>query len=180
MQTKKMNVAVLRLQKGDQTGFDFIYEQTHKLLYSVAFAYMKEYALAKDIVQETYLQFLKNLNQYNSAYSLHNYLITIAKNLSLNLLKKRGHETSEDFVDKEWQYQGLIEEIEYDFDTPIMNLAKQHLNQEELQILLMIAVSGYKRREIAVILQQTLPTITWRYQKIIKKMQELIKKEGLQ
>ena len=178
MQDKTIRFAIVALQKGDSKAFDTIYEKTHRLVYSIAFAYMKDQGLAQDIVQDTYLQFLKNLPNFQLQYPLNNYLITIAKNLSLNLLQKRGREINEDFTNKEWQYQDLISETSFDFDTPILNLAKKHLNQEELEVLLLIAVSGYKRKEVAEILQQPLSTITWRYQQILKKMQVILQKEG--
>lgn len=179
MQTKQMKKALLLLQQGQERGFDIIYATTHKLLYSVAFSYVKDTALAKDIVQDTYLQFLNHLNQVNPALSLSNYLITIAKNLSLNLLKKRSKEKSEDFLENDWQYPDLQSEMNLDFDTPILDIAKHHLNEEELQILLLLAVSGYKRKEVADLLEQPLSTITWKYQKILKTMQELLIKEGI-
>ena len=170
---------VIQLQKGNQSAFDVIYTHTHRLVFSVALHYIKDVSLAKDVVQDTYLQFLNNLPQINLHLSLPNYLITIAKNLSLNVVKKRSKEVIEDFEDKEFHYAQLRQEDSHEWDTPIMDAAKKHLNQEDFYLLLLIAVAGYKRREVASLLNQPLSTITWRYNQIIKQMQAIIQKEGL-
>ena len=63
-------------------------------------------------------------------------------------------------------------------DMPIFKLAKQHLNDFELQVVVLYAVYGYKHREIASLLNKPLGSVLWTYNNSIKKLQKILKKEG--
>ena len=58
---------------------------------------------------------------------------------------------------------------------PIFKIAKNVLNEEELEILMLYIVSGYKHREIADIVQKPLGTVLWSYNNSIKKLKKAIK-----
>ena len=57
----------------------------------------------------------------------------------------------------------------------IEKIAKKILNSEELEIVLLYVVSGYKHREIAKILDKPLGTILWSYNNSIKKLKKALK-----
>ena len=59
-------------------------------------------------------------------------------------------------------------------DMPIFRIAKEILNQEELEIVLLYVVSGYKHREIADMLDKPLGTILWTYNNSIKKLKKAV------
>ena len=54
---------------------------------------------------------------------------------------------------------------------------KKVLNEDELQIVLLHVVAGYKHREIAAMLDKPLGTVTWTYNNAIKKSREYFEKE---
>ena len=64
-----------------------------------------------------------------------------------------------------------------DFASIVGLKAKDHLNNFELQVVVLYAVYGYKHREIAKILNKPLGSILWTYNNSIKKLQKVLKKE---
>ena len=62
-------------------------------------------------------------------------------------------------------------------DMPIFKIAKNHLNDFELQVVILYSVYGYKHREIANALNKPLGSVLWTYNNAIKKLQKVLKKE---
>ena len=60
---------------------------------------------------------------------------------------------------------------------PVIPAMRKVLGQEELQIVLLHVVSGYKHREIAEFLGKPLGTVTWTYKNAVRKTREYLEKE---
>ena len=54
----------------------------------------------------------------------------------------------------------------------LIDLAKRLLPEDEFVILMLITAAGYKRREIAEMLDMPVPTVTWKFNKAIDKMRK--------
>ncbi|MCM1042836.1 MAG: sigma-70 family RNA polymerase sigma factor [Corallococcus sp.] len=59
------------------------------------------------------------------------------------------------------------------------DILKAALNDDEMQIVVLHAVAGYKHREIAQILGKPQGTVTWTYKNAITKLQNYLSKEDL-
>lgn len=57
----------------------------------------------------------------------------------------------------------------------IFDIVKQILPEDELKIVMLCAMSGYKRREVAQIMAMPLPTVTWKYNNALKKLGKYLK-----
>lgn len=78
-----------RAQKGDIDAFERIVSHTEKQIYNTALAILKSREDAEDITQETYLRLWRELPQFRGG-SGRAYLFSIARNLSLDLLRKNS------------------------------------------------------------------------------------------
>src|SRR5579872_1588531 len=58
-------------------------------VYKFAYRYVRNGADAEDIAQETFVRAWKNLKKFDTSKNLKTWLFTIAKNASLDLLKKK-------------------------------------------------------------------------------------------
>lgn len=79
-------------QQGDEKAFAAIYNKYHKILYALAFDYLKDTDLAKDIVQEVFLRLWELRMSINVQVNLGNYLYTITKNQLLKVIQERNKE----------------------------------------------------------------------------------------
>lgn len=171
-----LNRLVRNLQNGNIDAFDAIYEQTHKAVYYAILGILKDPSLSEDILQETYMKFIKNPSAYQENHFLA-YLITIGRNLAINEYKLRKKTTFTD--DPDWanqvDYNGLIEVNAEKKE--IIERALSVLDPVEKNVVLLYNISNLTHKEIAVLLDKPIGTITWVYAKAIKKIRKAIKEE---
>ncbi|QDW23919.1 RNA polymerase sigma factor [Pedobacter sp. KBS0701] len=84
---------VLKLKNGSQTAFSLLYELHVKRIYTFALKILKSPALAEDIVQEVFVKLWETAPKLEPNLPLQSYLFTIARNLSLNVIRKAAKET---------------------------------------------------------------------------------------
>jgi RNA polymerase sigma-70 factor (ECF subfamily) len=94
----------------------------------------------------------------------------MAKNLSINENKKISRSTPTDFQTNEF----IAQSEQVDSDIPIFKIAKRILSAEELTIVLLHIVNGYKHREIAQIVNKPIGTVLWSYNNSLKKIKKYI------
>ncbi|MEG2451024.1 MAG: sigma-70 family RNA polymerase sigma factor [Clostridia bacterium] len=176
MAHETLEMAMTKLKAGDKGAFDYIYDHTYKVVFFVAHQILRDSSAAEDIVQETYVAAYKNLDKYQSN-TLLAWLATIAKRLAINEYNKRKHNVYTDFSVEGDHFGG--EESMPDADSfGIIKLAEQHLSPEDFQIVIMYAVSGYKRREIAECLNMPVSTVSYRYSQAISSLENILNKKG--
>ena len=85
-----------QLQNKSEKAFEEIYQKYHKLVFYVALQIVKDEDVAQDIMQDTFVKFMKQIDHYEDQGKIKQYLTTISKNLSLNYIKKAKKEESYD------------------------------------------------------------------------------------
>ncbi len=166
-----LELLVKQLKNGDEKAFDAIYENTHRQLFFVVLPIVKDRDLAEDIVQDTYLQLLKKLEVYQTK-NLLSYLITIARNLAINEYNRRKKIVKIDDFDN----YSIIDQVEFKAEAKeAITKALQVLDNLEKNIFLLHVLEGLTHKEIAMIVDKPLGTVTWMYSRSIKKMQERLK-----
>lgn len=166
----KLDNLMYRLNQGDKTAFEEIYNDTKKAVYYTALSILRERSLAEDVMQTTYLNIIKNSSSYRIGTNARAWILRIAKNEAINLKKKRDRENSVD----EQESVALFGSYNIDDYGATIDIARKNLSEDEFNILMLIAVSNYKRREIAEFLDIPISTVTWKYREAVKKMKRLI------
>lgn len=172
MMDERLKELVIYLKEEKMNYFDEFYELTKKYVYYMAFSILKDYAISEDILQDTFISFLKHIKRINPEKNIINYLIKIAKNLSLNRLKKRKRETIMDLD----HVEDAQKEISIE-KTEIVDRMKNVLNDVEFQVVILHVINNLKHKEIAVILKKPLGTITWIYKTAIDKVRRTYEDE---
>ena len=166
-----LNDLVRRLIRGDEEAFKELYNGSYRQVFFVVLPIVRDKALAEDIVQDTYLKFLEKLNDLKVKNVL-SYLITIGKNLAINEFNKRKRITKvDDFSD--FSYYEHIE-IKLERKEAIQK-ALSILDRDELDIFLLHVLEGLTHRELAIIMDKPLGTVSWVYAKAVKKLKEYLK-----
>ena len=167
MSNSDIKILVKKLQSGDMSVFDDLYYQTKDIVFYSILGILKDYSLSEDIMQDTYLKALNKIHSYKPTHSFKSWIVTIAKNLSINEFNRRKRETSIDIQTDEMflgqtesrsENQILIEQI------------FRVLNDTEREIVLLHVVGDLKHREIAALLDKPIGTVTWSYKNSLEKL----------
>ncbi len=172
MKTSLLEEKIERYKNGDNSAFDYIYENTYKPLYFNILYYVKDKMIAEDLLHDAYLKAIANISSYQKGTNFIGWLCAIGKNLALNAVERRKRELLTDFTEP--YFGGTYEqEMPYVFD-----LAQKILSEEEYRIVMLCQVAGYKRREVAEIFGQPIATITWKNNQALKKLKERLKEKS--
>ncbi|MCK5761340.1 MAG: RNA polymerase sigma factor [Candidatus Izimaplasma sp.] len=167
MADKDINELVKKLQNGNIEVFDDIYYQTKNIVYYSIFIILKDYQLSEDIMQDTYLKALDKIHSYKRKAHFKSWLVTIAKNLAINEFNRRKREMLIDISENEYILGSTASTAENEI---LISQIFKILNNIEKEVIILHVVGDMKHREIAKLLDKPLGTITWIYNKAIKKL----------
>ncbi len=152
-----------------ERSFNDIYQEYKLLVYFVSFDILKNQEDAKDITNETFMQFFINKNKIRNYKKIKYYLLTICKNLSINLLKKNN------------KYEQLDNEIacfdqKNEFNTYIDKF-KEYLNEEELELIIYKFLYDFTFKDIANEQGVSIDSISSKYKRTLDKVKKHYKGE---
>lgn len=148
-------------------NFDYFYNETKKNVFFSIAAIIDDKDIIDDLMQDTYIRFLENIDKYKTGTSINAYLSTIAHNISINYYNREkrlihNDEVIEVVKDREKDPYDEIEAIE---------LLKD-LEPLEKQVVVLHVLNDLKFREIADIIQKPIGTVLWIYNKAIAKLKK--------
>lgn len=146
---------------------DTIYDETHKLIYYHAYHLLKDPYLTEDIVQDTYLKIYENIHSYENQ-NPRAWITTIAKNLSLNLIKKESR-----MVRVEASILDTLDPKQT--ETPLIELANHLLDEEEFMILMYCVVEDQTRKKVGALLGLSTSGVTYKLNTALEKLRQFIK-----
>ncbi len=141
-------------------AFEALYDRYQKRLFHFILRFVRERALAEDILQETFLRLLKGKRRFRKDSRFSTYLFTITRNLCLDTLKsweKRHVFTSQEnnierTTDKSKGPDKLLEETEMG---KILQNAIQSLPPDQREVLILSKYSGLSYDGIARIVESS-------------------------
>jgi RNA polymerase sigma-70 factor (ECF subfamily) len=162
------------LRRKDEVAFREIYEQTRKGVYAVIVAIVKNRQTTEDLMQDTYMKMLANLDKYEPGRNFNAWVVQIAKNLALDHYRREHRTIAADPQEQSYLFDRPIEGEagEYDLETLVAPLER-----EEREIVLLHVVSNAKFKDIADSVGKPLGTVLWMYSRALKKIGRHIGKE---
>ena len=160
-----LNEVFLELKRGDQSHFNWFYENSKKQLFYNILSYTKNYELSEDLLQETYVKFLTNIKNIDDKVNVLGYLMVMSKNITLDYFKKNNrietlNEEDISFEDNKIHEMMLVSKI------------KEILNDIEFKILILHILGELTFNEIKDIVKKPLGTVLWIYNKSLKKVRK--------
>ncbi len=166
---------IKKIACNDSEALAALYQKTSVSVYSYALSILKNVHDAEDVLHDCYLAIHSAAVNYKSDGKPMAWIITIAKNLCLMKLRerKKSAETENDsfFIDAHYNESVMSSE-----DSLILSECMNELSAEERQIVTLHAVSGFKHREIAQIMDMALPTVLSKYNRALKKLKKSLSK----
>ncbi|MCM1258911.1 MAG: RNA polymerase sigma factor [Roseburia sp.] len=86
--SEELTQAAEAYQKGDQEAFATLYEQSYRYLYACVIRIVKSEDITQDMLQETYLEIVKNINTLRSPGDFLSWAAVIATNKCFAYFKK--------------------------------------------------------------------------------------------
>lgn len=169
----KVDEYLRQIRQGDSSALEPLYELTSKKLYAFCYTYLRNHHDSEDALSDTYLSVVRYADKFKGKSGFA-WLYTIAKNICLNMIRTRGRVEYVDLHDEETvntlHLLDDTEQVRAEDESGIIALAKQILNENELQIVILHTVNGMKLKEIAKILEANESTTRWQYNNAIKKL----------
>lgn len=167
---------IAQIAQGATSALEELYKRTNVGVYGFALSILKNTQDAEDVLQDCYLNVWSGAKYYRSVGKPMAWVITIARNLCLQ--KMREYRKTMDIPVEDWEkYLEDHKQIAPE-DRMILSECMKRLSDEERQIVVLHAVSGFKHREISSILKLPLPTVLSKYNRALKKLKiQLMKGE---
>ena len=164
-----------RLKEGDEKAFTAIYIRYNKMLYVLAYKYLKDSFRAEDIVQQVFLKLWEARSLFAGAINLRNYLYTSAKNLILNEIRDNFSDMEKNYAviqntpEFEDKLQSALEEKDL-FQHFYKILAE--LPEQKRKICLLKIRDNLSNQEVADKLHISVPTVKSHYSQAIKLLRD--------
>ena len=169
----RLENSMKRLKQGDLEAFNDIYEQTHRIVYYVIYRIVGNNSLAEDVMQEAYMRLVDKINQYEPRMTPKAWIVQMATNLALNEYKKVQHNVSID--DDALDY--IVDPTPRQ-ETPLIDLAKNNLPEDEFLVLMLCVGEGHTRHEVGKVVGLSTSGVTWKLNQAMKKMKILVKEDS--
>lgn len=163
-----------RLAGGEMAALGDIYRVIGREMFALSYTILNDYQLAEDAVQDSLLRISRNARELNDTSKAKSWIITITRNISLDILRKRKSEIATDDTAPE-----MAEVADDRYTVSVESLAVrealEELGEPDNQIVLMKTTMGFKYKEIADITGMTVEACQKRYQRAISKLKEMLK-----
>lgn len=159
------------LKTNRKLGIEELYKNYSKLVYGVIYSILKNTDETEDVLQNVFVKIFKLDNEKLPTKSHLSWLYSVAKNETINYIKKHS---------KEKNYESLYEitdndtEIEKVLDKEYFNKLIENLPPKQQEILSLKIISNLSFREIANILDMKNPAVQWHYYKSLNTLKLLL------
>ena len=167
LNSKYLDECIFAIAKNDLSYMNELYELTHVNVYSYVLSIVKNRHDAEDVTHDCYVAVYNNADMYKSNGKPLAWIITIARNLALAKLKDRNRFDERDIGEYQIADESSnLSPIERDTLETCLNI----LSDEERQVVILHAISGFKHREIARILDMSLSGVLSKYNRAMNKL----------
>ena len=156
------------ISEGSQVALEQLYRYTHSSVYSFALSILKNTHDAEDVLHDCYVAVWHSAGNYRSQGKPLAWMMTITRNLCLQHIRER-RKTS-DMPQDEWELYLSDDGRLTMEDKNVLSACMEQLSDQEQQIVTLHAVSGFKHREIAELLELPLSTVLSKYHRAIKRL----------
>ena len=182
------NELVLLAKSGSEKALETLVKRHLSLVYGSCLRYLRNPDEAEDAVQETYVKVWRNLKKIDPQKNIRSWIMEIAKNTCLDMLKKKNAVPMSAFED-ETGYNYLAESLVSTAQSPseaaersvlrrILNSALEKLSPAYQRVLSLYYKEGLNFREISEALGEPLHTIKSRHRRAVIGLRELITDNG--
>ncbi len=167
LQEQDVDEVLQAVAAGSLEALKALYETYNRRVYGLAYAICKDFELAEDVVQDTFLTVFEKAGGYRPCGKGEKWILGIAKNLTRQHLRRERRyclaepdenrpcpRRFEDRLEENWQLRELL----------------QSLNPKEQDIVVLHTLGELKLKDIAGYLDMPLGSVYWSYNNALRKM----------
>lgn len=184
LQGQPDQILISRYLTGDQQALEVLIARHLKSVFAFAYQYAPNKPDAEDITQDTFVKAWKHIKKFDQRKNFKTWLLSIAKNTALDLLKKKKAIPFSNFENGEGEntltetladIAPLPNEILERADiTHILSEALEQISVQQRIVLILHYTDGLTFREIAESLGEPLHTIKSRHYRGVIALQQLL------
>ena len=153
---------LIRLRSGDHQAFEQVYHHYKRRITGHLLHMFRDEALAKDIVQDTFIKVWENRDQLDEYKSFKSFLFTIATNSAYNLFRKAGREDKMR-LSFHLAFQHAVNQVEEYIlqkeHTELLRSLLTLLPEKQREVFRLAKIEGYSYAEISEQLNISFNTI---------------------
>lgn len=170
-----LETCISRIADNDSDALSELYRRTGTAVFGYALSILKNRQDAEDALHDCYVQIYHSADKYKPSGKPMAWILTITRNLCMQ--KFRRDSKVIDLPEDDWELYLEAQEALSTEERLIIKKCMRELPTEELQIVILHAVAGYKMKEIADMLGRPLSTILSKYSRSIKKLKQSLEEE---
>ena len=168
----ELNSLLRQVAAGNSAALENLYRQTSASVYGFALSILKNTHDAEDALHDCYVAVWTAAAGYRPQGKPMAWLMTITRNLCLQRLREQKRLSG--LPQEDWEPYLESREAVTPEDRLVLAACMEQLSDEERQIVTLHALSGFKHREIAALLELPLPTVLSKYHRALKKLKQLL------
>ncbi len=174
IKAKTLNNLKSPSREKSERAFEEIYREYSYLVYYISLKIVRRREIACEVTNESFFRFFENRDHIESERNIKYYLVVTAKNLSLNALKKESLSARSDFLEerREKGEDGKDEFADY------VEKFRSFLSEEEIELVVLHLLYGFKFREIAVEKKVGVDAVSSKYKRTLDKIKRHYKGEN--
>ncbi len=169
---EELDRCLARMAQSDTGALGRLYELTSEAVYGYALSILKNAHDAEDVMQETFVRAHLGAGQYRSSGKPTAWLLRIARNLALMKLREGRRTVS--MSPEDWMAEFADRPEFTSEDAMTLTQLMDALTDEEREIVSLHALTGLKHREIAELMDLSLPTVLSKYHRALKKLKSTL------
>lgn len=168
------------VKEGKVQNFEILINRYKKKIINFVFRMILDYDEAQNITQEVFLKIYKNIEKYREKNNFQSFIYTVAKNMTLNYIKKQSRVIFFSGFSREKEEEKYIriegtqaDEIEKTEKDKLVSEALRALNENQRLALIMKVYLGFSYNKIHEITGWTIPKI----ETLISRAKQMLKKK---
>jgi RNA polymerase sigma factor (sigma-70 family) len=168
------DVLLTQLAGGDMRALEALYRRMRVQVFAVALAVAGDRATAEDVMQDTFIRVYSAAPGYRSERRPRAWVLTIARHLALDALRRRAREPVSGTAD----HGAATSASEPDGKRLDVVNALLQLGDIDRQIVVLHDLAGLTHAEVAAELGLPAGTVRWRYRVALARLRPLVQEVG--
>lgn len=175
---------IVRVAKGDRRALEQVYDQYHRLVYSLALKIVRDPELCEEIVQDVFMQIWRQAAKYDPERGrFSSWLINISRNITIDRIRSARNRGMVSLVRPDESEREVGDPLLPDVaDLAVTTLhvreALALLSPEQREALDLAYWHGYTHTEIARKVRVPIGTVKSRLHHALLKLRTILKAEG--
>lgn len=172
---------IVSIRKGNPKAFKELIDRYFHRIYAFALRVSRNPDVAEDAAQETFVKVWKSLKKFDSSRSFQSWIFAIARNATLDILRKRKDSSLDDDSEAEMKDDSELapEEFDREVTRDILEEVMAELTANQRSAVYLHDVLGKTFDEISEITGKSLNTEKSHYRRAILRLRSKLARRGL-